>query len=179
METLDIPTVYQQARYPTRTIISQFRGPWYFLSNFYPSKLTWEGIDYFTAEHAMHAGKTLNPHLRLKISDALTPHEAKKMGRKIDLRRDWNTTARYQVMRGVLRAKFTRTPGRIAALLSTGDAYLIEGNTWHDQHWGSCRCGRPECVEPGGNHLGLLLMELRDTLSGRSDDTCSTPRWGS
>lgn len=47
----------------------------------------------------------------------------------------------------------------------------IEGNVWHDQHWGDCRCNRlalplrrEACAERGANHLGRLLMELRAEL---------------
>lgn len=79
------------------------------------------------------------------------------------LRPDWDNI-RYQVMEQVLWAKFTCHPGRIEALLSTEDALLVEGNHWHDQHWGCCMCGREKCAEPGQNHLGRLLMELRDEL---------------
>jgi hypothetical protein len=47
-------------------------------------------------------------------------------------------------------------------LIQTGDAYLIEGNTWGDQYWGVCD-------GQGLNSLGLLLMETRLVLqAGRS-----------
>ena len=42
-------------------------------------------------------------------------------------------------------------------LLATGEEYLVEGNTWGDKYWGVC----------GGiglNHLGKLLMQVRDEL---------------
>lgn len=146
------------------TTISNFHGPWGFLSNFHPSFLVWEGVQYSTGEHAYNAGKPLDPAERFRISCALTPGTAKRMGRALPLRPDWDKTARYDVMWDVLWAKFTCHPRRIDALLRTGDAYLSEGNTWHDQHWGNCLCARPACTPPGGNHLGRLLMELRSTL---------------
>lgn len=149
------------------TIISNFHGPWGFLTNFQLSELSWEGIKYPTVEHAYNAGKTLDLELRLRISDALTPGQAKKMGRALPLRPGWNETVRYDVMWAVLWAKFTFRPSRIDALLSTGDAYLSEGNTWHDQHWGNCLCGRPACSRPGDNHLGQMLMHLRAILRER------------
>ena len=146
-------------------IIESFYGRWAFLSNFYPSPLVWEGITYPTAEHAFNAAKTLDRVKRYEIAEAATPAKAKKMGRAVDLRPRWESFYRYVVMRDVLRAKFTCHPGRIQALLSTDDAVLIEGNRWHDQHWGNCRCGRPKCAEPGLNFLGFMLMELRAELA--------------
>jgi predicted NAD-dependent protein-ADP-ribosyltransferase YbiA (DUF1768 family) len=43
-------------------------------------------------------------------------------------------------------------------LLNTGDAILIEGNTWHDTYWGHCIC--PRC-HGGANFLGILLTQVR------------------
>lgn len=148
-------------------MIDDFRGRWAFLSNFYPAPLIWQGIKFPTAEHALHAGKTNDRGLRNAIAIASTPRLAKKMGRRlIDLPDTWDTFTRYRVMAEVLRAKFTAHPGRVQALLSTGSAVLVEGNYWHDQHWGDCRCGRPACRTPGGNHLGWGLMALRELLEG-------------
>lgn len=146
------------------TTIDEFRGRWAFLSNFHRAPLTWEGIDYPTSEHAFNAGKTLDPAARLSIAVASTPREAKRLGRMVQLRPGWDETVRFEVMAAVLRAKFCCHPGRVDALLTTGDAVLVEGNTWHDQTWGDCRCGRAACTGPGENHLGRLLMELRAEL---------------
>lgn len=147
----------------TRHIMA-FRGAWAFLSNFHPAVLVWEDIEYPTSEHAFNAGKTLNHLERCRIAIASTPREAKRLGRSVQLRPGWDERVRFEVMAAVLRAKFTCRPERAAALLGTGDAMLVEGNTWHDQTWGDCRCGRPTCTEPGANHLGRLLMKLRDEL---------------
>jgi predicted NAD-dependent protein-ADP-ribosyltransferase YbiA (DUF1768 family) len=67
-------------------------------------------------------------------------------------------------MRMVVEAKFAPRTRAAAVLLSTGDALLVEGNTWHDQHWGNCRCSRVSCRPPGGNWLGQMLMERRTAL---------------
>jgi hypothetical protein len=66
-------------------------------------------------------------------------------------------------MSAVLRAKFA-DPDLRAKLLASGDADLVEGNTWHDQTWGDCCCGRRACSGLGANRLGRMLMELRDEL---------------
>lgn len=143
--------------------ISSFSGQWAFLSNFHPAPLVWEGIEYQTSEHAFNAGKTTDPAERQRIAAAPTPGMAKRLGRRVTLRGEWDRRVRYETMAAVLRAKFA-DPQRAAALLATGDATLTEGNRHHDQHWGDCRCGRPACAQPGRNHLGRLLMALRAEL---------------
>ena len=148
-------------------VITGFYGRWAFLSNFYPAALTWEGITYPTAEHAYNAGKTISRAHRYALAEAPTPQKARKLGRDLELRTDWDE-ARYEVMRDVLWAKFAAHPLRAAALLATGNTVLIEGQSvgdrWHDQHWGDCYCGRRKCATPGANHLGFMLMELRSEL---------------
>lgn len=149
-------------------MINSFYGRWAFLSNPYPSPLVMGGITYPTAEHAYHAHKSDRRVDRYIIAEAATAMKAKKLGRALDLPSDWQEVRRYQVMRAVLWAKFTHHRQRTEALLATGDAVLIEGQSvgdrWHDQHWGDCYCGRPKCRAPGANHLGFMLMELRHRL---------------
>jgi ribA/ribD-fused uncharacterized protein len=144
--------------------IREFRGRWAFLSNFHPSPLVWEGIQYPTAEHAFNAGKTVDLGQRAWVAAAPTPREAKRRGRTVALRPWWDAEVRFEVMAEVLEAKFGGHPGRVHALLATGDALLVEGNTWHDNTWGDCRCGRQVCIDPGRNALGVLLMGLRSDL---------------
>jgi ribA/ribD-fused uncharacterized protein len=145
--------------------ITAFRGAWSFLSNFHPAVLIWDNITYPTSEHAFNAGKTVDPAARQWVADAPTAREAKARGRSVDLRMGWDAAVRYQVMASVLHAKFTCRQERISLLLGTGDALLVEGNTWHDQHWGDCSCGRRSCTGAGANHLGRMLMELRAELA--------------
>jgi ribA/ribD-fused uncharacterized protein len=145
-------------------VIDSFRDRWAFLSNFHPAPLDWEGARYPTSEHAFNAGKTLDPAQRQWIASAPTPREAKRRGRSVRLRDDWDTRVRFEVMAAVLRAKFGCHPQRVAALLSTGDATLIEGNDWCHVTWGMCRCARHRGA--GENYLGLALMLLRAELRG-------------
>ena len=56
----------------------------------------------------------------------------------------------------LLKTKF-KNPELRALLRGTGDAPLIEGNTWGDTFWGVCGT-------KGSNVLGQLLMKLRNNL---------------
>ena len=69
--------------------IDSFNGEYYFLSNYYHSPIVFEGIHYPTVEHAFQAAKTLNNNKRLEIARMRTPGEAKKAGRTVSLRPDW------------------------------------------------------------------------------------------
>lgn len=141
-------------------VIDSFTGRWRILSNFSPHALELGGIRYPTSEHAFQALKTLDPEERAQVAAQRTPGAAKRLGRHVQLRRDW-PQVRFEVMHRVLVAKFAPYTGRRELLVATGDARIIEGNVWHDQLWGDCRCGREECAEPGENRLGILLQSLR------------------
>lgn len=139
------------------TVIDKFDGTEYaFLSNFYSSPIQYEGIVYPTVEHMFQALKALDMETRKKIANAATPGQAKRLGRSVALREDWEEV-KVDVMRTALQLKFSN-PALRAKLIATGDAELIEGNTWNDRFWGVCR-------GTGKNMLGLLLMELRCSLT--------------
>lgn len=142
-------------------VIDRFTGPYAFLSNFDPTPVTIDTRTYPTREHAYQAAKTLDPTWVDKITDTPTPAAARALGRQAPLRHGWNTH-RHHVMREVVPAAFTTTPMR-DQLLSTGDALLIEGNYWHDQYHGDCRCTE-HAPWPGRNELGRLLMQIRSGL---------------
>ena len=141
-------------------MINCFEGKYAFLSNYYPSVFTYEGIEYPTNEHFFQAMKTLNIDERKEIAACETPGRAKRMGRRVQLRPDWEEV-KVDVMREGLRLKF-QNPKLRAMLLATGDEELIEGNTWHDRTWGRCICSK--CGGQGQNLLGQLLMELREEI---------------
>lgn len=148
--------------------IDEFRGDHAFLSNFYEHEQTGpSGLIYPTAEAVFQSAKTGNVEDRKRIAAAATPNEAKRLGQRVLLYPDWDATRRHAVMRAVIRDKFD-DPDLAGQLVATSDAELIEGNTWHDQFWGDCRCGRLGCEAPGENWLGLYLVELRAELKYRS-----------
>ena len=57
----------------------------------------------------------------------LSPGQAKRLGRKVDLREDWETV-KIDVMRNVLKSKFSLNSELREKLIATGDVELIEGN---------------------------------------------------
>lgn len=142
-------------------MIVEFDGQYDFLSNFYHSPFAHDGIAYPTNEHFFQAMKTLDIDERKKIAAAETPGLAKRMGRNVQLRSDWEKVKVYYMELG-LRLKFANKT-LAEKLIATGDEELVEGNWWHDNTWGNCHC--PQCSRVGGrNLLGMLLMELRKEL---------------
>jgi len=138
-------------------MIQQFRGEYRFLSNFYPSKIEYGGIVYPTLEHFFQAMKTLDKKERLFIAQLPYPGQAKKAGRKVRLRPDWENI-KLQVMAYGLSKKF-KDPILREKLIGTTGKTLVEGNYWNDTYWGIClKTGK------GQNHLGNMLMQLRDAL---------------
>jgi N-glycosidase YbiA len=136
--------------------INSFQGKYRFLSNFYPATIEFEGLTYPDVEHAYQSAKTLDMSERRRIAALPTPAEAKHEGESFSPREDW-PQIKYQVMLTCVRYKFTHHPELARQLLATGNAYLEEGNTWHDEIWGVYQ-GR------GTNWLGKILMQVRGEL---------------
>ena len=135
-------------------MISLFRDKYFFLSNFYPVEIKLDGIVYPNAETAFQAQKTLDVEERRKFSMLKNPVQAKRLGRKVKLRDDWEEV-KLDIMTEVVSQKFLQHPHLIEMLLQTGDEELIEGNKWGDRFWGVCK-------DKGENHLGKILMKIRD-----------------
>jgi ribA/ribD-fused uncharacterized protein len=138
------------------TAIESFAGRYRFLSNFYPAQIVLDGAVYPSVEHAYQARKTDAQAVREVIRNAKTAGQAKALGRNVVLVPDWDLI-RVPVMLQLLQQKFSDKVLR-AELLDTGDAQLVEGNTWGDVFWGVCK-GR------GENMLGKLLMAIRAEIS--------------
>jgi ribA/ribD-fused uncharacterized protein len=149
-------------------LIDTFRGKHAFLSSFFVRDLVLDGVTYRSGEHAFNTAKTLDADAAAQVRDAPTPAIAKRLGRQVPLRDDWDKAVRYEVMCSVLKAKFA-DPDLRAQLLATGDALLIEGNQHEDSHWGQCSCEQHRAW-PGANHLGWMLMEHRAGLRGDRAD---------
>lgn len=142
-------------------LIDSFRGEFLFLSNFYSCPVEYEGLTYFSSEAAFQAQKCPDKEGRMKYTTLKSPLWAKRFGRKERLPENWDTTSE-KIMEDVLRAKFS-APALARRLKATGDAYLEEGNHWHDNLWGNCTCDRCRDTE-GQNRLGRILMTIRSEL---------------
>jgi ribA/ribD-fused uncharacterized protein len=136
-------------------MIDSFTGKYRFLSNFAPSKVDYFGDEYPTVEHAYQAAKTSDPQEREKVRLCKTPGEAKRMGRTITLRKDWEER-KIEIMYMLCNHKFS-DPLFAAALLETGTEELVEGNNWGDKFWGKVN-------GEGENWLGKILMQIREEI---------------
>lgn len=137
--------------------IDEFQGEYRFLSNFWPCQVEYEGVMYPSSENAFQAAKSMNIGARKVFAlEQVTPSMSKHLGRSIILRPNWDT-AKLAIMADILAAKFSN-PILRKLLIDTGDAELIEGNTWNDTFWGVCN-GK------GSNFLGRALMDLRKKLT--------------
>ena len=141
-------------------MIDSFRGTYDFLSNFYPCIVFYKGIKFYSVENAFQAAKSQDENTRLKISK-MQAGEAKKYAKTIALREDWQDIKK-QVMYELLLQKFYYSYDLAVKLeILTKGQEIKEGNWWHDNFWGDCKC--PNCSgEIGYNVLGKLLMKIRD-----------------
>lgn len=135
-----------------------FSGALAFLSNMYPCTITIDVLGqpftFTSAEAAFQAGKCLDlTDVRL-FTNVANGAAAKKLGRRIRLRKDWDTY-RLAWMEQVLICKFNQNPILLQKLLDTYPTPLAETNTWGDTFWGVCN-------GQGENHLGQILMKIRE-----------------
>ena len=98
-------------------IINCFKGEYFFLSNFYESPVIYEGITYLNNEAAFQAQKTLTNKERLAFA-MLNPSQAKKLGRSVSLRPDWEDI-KIDIMYNICNAKFTQNETLKTNLLKT------------------------------------------------------------
>lgn len=88
----------------------------------------------------------------------LNASEAKHLGRKVNLRKDWENI-KYNIMFDIVKAKFDQHPDLQEQLLLTNDEMLIEGNDWNDRVWCCVQSENGNWL--GSNLLGNILMQLR------------------
>jgi ribA/ribD-fused uncharacterized protein len=158
-----------------KQIIDNFEEePFKFMSNFFYSPYRHNDTCFNYVENGFQSEK--NPEkLRNLLSvypvdekgnplTPLGPGKAKREGRRCKLfsKAEWDTK-KDAVMLEHVRLKFQHNPDLAKKLIATGDALLVEGNTWHDNYWGDCYC--EECKNiPGRNQLGKILMFVREEL---------------
>lgn len=141
--------------------ITRFRGDYFFLSNFYPCGILFDGLDYPTLEHAYQASKTTVQELRCQIRDAKGPGAAKRMGKALAARPGFFTHGiAIETMEGLVTQKFVRHRTLRGLLLETGTRQLVEGYTGN-RTWGMVHT---EQGWEGDNHLGIILMLVRERI---------------
>lgn len=127
------------------------------LSNFSPhSVVDSMGVLFPTVEHAYQAAKTLDETARERIRAAGSPSIAKRIGKQILLRDDWELT-KVPTMKFLVLKKFTTHEDLGRRLVATRNAELCHLAPW-DTFWGVNNAGR------GQNMLGMILMEVRTML---------------
>jgi ribA/ribD-fused uncharacterized protein len=141
--------------------ILEFRGPTRWLSNYHPQPVFWRGIQFPTNEHAYQADKSPDGCIREIFATLQKPRFAQLLGQVIQCRPDWGED-KLRVMLEINRLKFANESLR-EMLLATGNGELVEGNTWHDNFWGTCTCEK--CGNRGQNNLGKILMQIRQELA--------------
>lgn len=136
-------------------------------SNFYPCEVQYDGLTYKSSEAAWQSLKTLDYEIRKEFVN-LSPASAKKRGRRVKLRADWEDV-KYPLMIDICYAKFLQNVDIKRVLLSTGDEILEEDTTgWHDNEWGNCSCYACKNIE-GKNLLGKVLMVVRKELRNNEE----------
>ena len=114
-------------------------------------------------EAAFQAQKTLSAREQRKfcIFRMHNPSDAKKLGRDLTLRPDWEKV-KVRLMYEICMCKFMQNPELRDKLLATGESTLIEGNNWGDYFWGKVNnCGE--------NQLGIILMDVRAKLQWNAE----------
>jgi predicted NAD-dependent protein-ADP-ribosyltransferase YbiA (DUF1768 family) len=143
--------------------VTEFQGPFRYLSNFWPARVVWDDFEFNCGECAYVAFK-VGDRAQYSFIATLKPWEAKRFGRTF---RPKNQD-RLQAMRDITRSKFSwkLNPLLTQQLIDTGDAILEEGNLWHDHFWGVS----PPGSNNGKNWLGKIIMERRSQLQSGGRD---------
>jgi ribA/ribD-fused uncharacterized protein len=133
-------------------------GPYGCFSNFSRHPVKMKGKVWPTSEHYFQAQKFAGTIHEEEILRVNSPSVAAAIGRdrSLPLRADWEQV-KDDIMREVVRAKFTQHPLLRLTLMGTLDATLVE-HTINDSYWGDGGNGS------GKNMLGKILMEVRDEL---------------
>lgn len=144
---------------PTK-VIDSFSGEYRFLSNFYWFTKPRTKIQ-VTVEHLYQCAKCVDKLDASTILMSATPGEAKRLGRGVRIRTDWEMM-KLSIMYALVLTKFRAEKELADKLLATGDAMLIEGNNWGDRFWGMVR--DKDGQWEGENRLGKILMQVREEI---------------
>ena len=137
------------------SVIREFVGQYRFLSNFWSCYIWYIDEWYPSVENAYQAAKMKHPTDR-KAFVNIKASEAKKLGKILVMKPNWDEL-KLGVMHSLVLEKFKTHDDLRKRLAATEDAELQEGNWWGDRYWGTVN-------GEGENHLGKILMRVRDEL---------------
>lgn len=142
-------------------MILKFRDEYHFLSNFVSVDIVYDGALYPSVEHAYQSAKSNDLNWKKFCRNPLiTASEVKTKSYEISNKiENWHSI-KLEVMELCLIQKFSKEPFR-NQLLATGNENIQEGNWWNDTFWGIDLTVDPNI---GENHLGRLLMKIRDDI---------------
>ena len=155
-------------------MITQFKGKYDFLDPAYYCLAEYDGVIYNSAEAAFLASQYDTPYFRSMFRNSSLPiWRARELSKRLQKRRDWTPELSLDLTRQITLDKFCRSPNLCSLLLATRHELIVAENNWHEQFWGRCICnirpgkyGRKDaCLVPGSNHLGKILMSVRDRLT--------------
>lgn len=136
-------------------MIKEFKNQYFFLSNFYECPVYYNKLVFCNAEAAFQAQKVIDEKEQYKFIN-LNASQARKLGKTIVLREDWEEV-KDNIMYEIVKRKFTVNKELQQKLIDTKDEELVEGNWWHDTYWGvDSKTGI------GKNKLGKILMKVRE-----------------
>jgi ribA/ribD-fused uncharacterized protein len=137
--------------------VKGFFGRYFFLSNFYPCVVQFEGMAFPSSENAYQSAKV--EHNYQHFFTGISANESKKAWKeypKLYTASQWENI-KYDIMAAIIFEKFYQNTELRQALLETGERQLEELNHWNDSYWGvSCH------TNGGRNKLGKLLMKTRE-----------------
>jgi ribA/ribD-fused uncharacterized protein len=140
-------------------MIKEFQKEYRWLSNFALIEIRLGNKTYPSVEHAYMSMKCVDKDWKYFCATESNAGKVKRASKSIKLRPDWNDDFRLRIMNDLLRIKFKQEPYK-TKLLETGNQNIQEGNMWNDKFFGIClKTGE------GENHLGRLIMNIRDELN--------------
>ena len=140
-----------------------FRGAAAFLSNMYNAPIEYNGVKYRCAEAAFQAQKDSS---RAQEFADLDGAAAKRLGRHVKLREDWDKI-KDSIMADVVSAKFNQNP-ELMTKLKNYSGELREENTWGDKYWGTVN-------GVGQNKLGKILTNIREEALKPAEEKVEKP----
>ena len=133
----------------------KFSGKLAFLSNMHvlTNPIEFDGVEYYTVEHAYQVARTLDLEWREKIAACGTPYAAKTLAKQAPTRPNW-LVIRVGLMDDLVQQKFRNNPDLMELICSIPDEDIVEENSWGDTFWGVCN-------GVGTDWLGYILRNIK------------------